>query len=247
MKAILLSMCGRFAMDDRVNEMIVEFVTAGGDPDAWKPGWAPSYNIRPTDQVPILLETLADRQDPESAIVRRAELAQWWLAPSFAKELKSRHPMFNARSETAAELVSFRASVKNKRAIVPASGYYESKTVGTAKTPHFIQAPEGLLYFAGLYSWWPDPTKDAGDPSRWHLTTTILTRAAVGDVAAIHDRTPVTLPAEAIQTWIDPHTTGDQSLVDAMVDAATGVAETLEFYEIRSPITGDSVEMTQPV
>ncbi len=247
MEVILLSMCGRFAMDDRVNEMIVEFVAVGGDSNAWKPDWRPSYNIRPTDQVPILLETLADRHDPDSATLRRAELAQWWLAPSFAKELKSRHPMFNARSETAAELVSFRASVKNKRAIVPVSGYYESKTEGKTKTPHFIHAPEGLLYFAGLYSWWADPTKETDDPSRWHLTTTILTRESVGEVAAIHDRTPVTLPVEAIETWIDPRTTGDQSLVDAMVDAATGVAETLEFHEIRSPITGDALEMTQPV
>ena len=89
--------------------------------------------------------------------------------------------------------------------------------------------------------------KDGSDPSRWHLTATIMTRPAVGEIADIHDRTPVTLPFDMIDDWIDPRTVGDKTLVDAAVAAATPVAESLQFHRIASPIRGDSPEMIQPV
>ena len=243
-----LFMCGRFAMDSSVNEMITEFVEATGrPPEQWQLDWKPSYNVRPTDPVPILLETPVDRAEPLGPTIRRAELAQWWLTPPFAKQLRGRNPTFNARSETVTTLASFKGSVTKQRAVIPAIGYYETKTEGSSKNPYFIHPEDGLLYFAGLYSWWVDPTKERSDPSRWHLTTTILTRPAVGELAGIHDRTPVTLPADMVDTWIDPTTTGDQSLVDAAVAAATPVAESLQFHRIASPIRGDSPEMIRPV
>ena len=241
-------MCGRFAMDSSVNEMITEFVEATGrPPEQWQLDWKPSYNVRPTDPVPVLLETPVDRADPLGPTIRRAELAQWWLTPAFAKELKGRNPTFNARSETVTTRASFKGSVTKQRAIIPAIGYYETKTEGSSKTPYFIHPADGLLYFAGLYSWWVDPAKERSDPSRWHLTATILTRPAVGEVADIHDRTPVTLPFDMIDDWIDPQAVGDKALVDAAVAAATPVAESLEFHRIASPIRGDSPEMIQPV
>lgn len=234
-------------MDDRVNQLITEFVEeTGGEPGDWFERWRPSYNIRPTDDVPILLARPADRADPDGPIVHRAELARWWLVPSFAKQLKSPAPTFNARSETAAEKPSFRASVVSKRAVLPAIGYYETKTEGSTKTPYFIAPAHDLLYFAGLYSWWPDPAVAPDDPARWHLTATILTRAAVGEVANIHDRTPVTIPRDFVDTWIDPRTDGDAALIGAAVEAATPVAESLAFHRIASPIRGDDAAMIAP-
>ena len=52
------------------------------------------------------------------------------------------------------------------------------------------------LKFAALYSWWKNPALAEADPALWTLTTTILTRAAVGPVAEIHDRTPLILSDE---------------------------------------------------
>ena len=125
-------MCGRFAMNDAVNAMITDFVLATGrDPDEWMSSWVPSYNIRPTDSVPILLETLVDKSDPAGPTTRRAELAQWWLAPSSARSLRGSAPMFNARSETVTERPAFRGPVKRQRAIIPAAGYRsEERRVG---------------------------------------------------------------------------------------------------------------------
>ncbi len=44
-------MCGRFGMDDTVNELITEFrLATGKGPDEWTPSW----NIAPTDDIPVL-------------------------------------------------------------------------------------------------------------------------------------------------------------------------------------------------
>lgn len=51
-------MCGRFAMDDRVNAEITEFVTrTGRKPDEWAPNWESAFNIAPTEDIPILLDS----------------------------------------------------------------------------------------------------------------------------------------------------------------------------------------------
>lgn len=231
-------MCGRFAMDDETNALIEEFVAENGY--AALDGWKPSWNIKPTSLVPVLLESAKG----EGEVQRRLELARWSLVPQWAKEPKLKFPTFNARSETAAEKPTFKASVKSKRAVLPVTGYYEWKTEGKTKTPFFIHSPGERLMLAGLYTWWRPP--GSTDDAEWMLTTTILTRAAVGGVAEIHDRTPVTLPAHLVDQWLDASTVGDQGLVDEAVAAATPVSEALEYYEV-APLRGDGPELIAPL
>jgi putative SOS response-associated peptidase YedK len=234
-------MCGRFAMDKETDDMIQEFVAEGGDFRDWRPSW----NIAPTDPMPIFLESKKNDEPP----VRRLELARWSLVPSWSKELKTKVPTFNARAETAAEKPMFKASVASRRAIVPARGYYEWQTdpVTKKKTPYFIHAADGeLLGFAGLYAWWADPALSRDDPDRWHLTATILTSDAVQTLEDIHDRNPVPLPRELWDHWVDPTIVGDQALVDEAVRAALPVAEDLVFDRV-GPVTGDGPELIQPL
>ena len=83
-------MCGRFVVTESTEELIELF-----DIDqaaAELPG--PSYNVRPTEQIPIILDSVKS-----GPVVRRLESARWSLVPSFATELKSQYPTFNARSE----------------------------------------------------------------------------------------------------------------------------------------------------
>lgn len=224
-------------MDSEVNDLIEDFVADGGNIQDWRPG----YNIRPTDPVPIVVETTKT-----GALERRLELARWSLVPSWSKELKLKFPTFNARAETAAEKSMFAASVKSKRAILPASGYYEWHTEGKKKTPYFIHDPAGTIGFAGLYSWWRNPALPDDDPARWVLTATILTMDAVPHLAPIHDRNPVPLPREWWAEWLDPSVEGDHALVQAAVAASVGVAESLEYFEV-GPVTGDGPELVKPL
>ncbi len=232
-------MCGRFAIsdtppDDLVRVFDVDTVGEG------IPG--PNWNVRPTDPIPVVIES-----DKDGPVVRRLEAARWSLVPSFSKELKLPYPTFNARAEGAAKAAAFRASVAGKRALIPpADGYYEWHTVGKTKTPYFIHDLDAPIAFAGLYSWWRDPAKADDDPERWHLTATILTTDATGELAGIHDRIPVIVPPEFWSTWLDPDTKGDQSLVDAAVAASRPLVPTLEYYEV-GPVNGEGPDLVAPV
>ncbi|WP_101574966.1 SOS response-associated peptidase family protein [Brevibacterium sp. 239c] len=79
----------------------------------------------------------------------------------------------------------------------------------------------------------------------WTLTATIVTRPATGDVAELHERAPVILPSDFVDEWVDAGTEGDQSLVDAAVDASTPQLEQLEFHEV-AKLTGDGPELMKP-
>ena len=56
----------------------------------------------------------------------------------------------NARAEKVADKPRFRAAIKSRRCLIPASGYYEWMHKGKAKQPYFIHPPHGLFAFAGL-------------------------------------------------------------------------------------------------
>ena len=144
-------MCGRFAVDDKVNESITEFVElTGRRPAEWSPDWAAAYNIKPTEQIPILLDSAKTGE-------LRFERARWSLVPGWSKTLKLKIPTFNARTEGIMDKPTWRGPVKSHRAIVPATGFYEWTGERGSKTPWFMSSPDGaMLGLAGLYSWWRD-------------------------------------------------------------------------------------------
>lgn len=226
-------MCGRYTLDvtsAELGQMLEGDMTVE---------WTPSWNIKPTQRVPVFRETVSD----DGEIRRVGDIARWSLLPPWATESKLKFPTFNARSEGLAAKATWRGPIKRSRAILPASGYYEWKTDGKVKTPHYIHLPEGeLLLFAGLYSWW----KPTGSDDEWMLTATIITRPSAGAVAQLHDRAPVVLPPDFVDEWLDPATEGDQSLVDAAVSASSLQIESLQFHEV-GKISGDIPELTNPV
>jgi putative SOS response-associated peptidase YedK len=111
--------------------------------------------------------------------------------------------MFNARSETVAEKPSFRAAFAQRRCLVPASGYYEWQERTGGKQPYFIYPEDASpLAFAGLW----ETRKDSDVRT---FTFSILTTAARGDLAAIHDRQPVMLRADERDAWMDADASAD--------------------------------------
>jgi putative SOS response-associated peptidase YedK len=197
---------------------------------------APSWNIRPTQQVPIVVDTI----DAESGSqLRRLESARWSLIPSWVKGEPPTFSTFNARSEEAATKASWRDAVKAKRCLVPASGYYEWVLEDGVKVPHYIHSDQ-LLAFAGLYSWWR-----ANEADPWMLTATILTMPTVAQLAPIHDRNPVPLPEQFWNQWLNPAEVGTQALVDAAVHAAIPVAAGLKEHAV-NPLRGNGPELVMP-
>jgi putative SOS response-associated peptidase YedK len=107
--------------------------------------------------------------------------------------------MINARSEGIESKPAFREAVKSRRCVVPATGFFEWQGDRPGrKQPFAITVPEMPLFgFAGLWERWKAP--GGGEPVE---TFTIVTADANESVARIHDRMPVILPMDAIDTWL---------------------------------------------
>lgn len=171
-----------------------------------------SYNVAPTQTVPIV--RLRESGERELAAVR------WGLVPSWSKDPASGPPLFNARSETAAEKPAFRSAFRNRRCVVPVSGFYEWKKTGDSKQPYYITRADGaIMLLAGLWEHRP-PTH--AEPAVDSMT--ILTTPANTFMAELHDRMPAILEPERVAAWLNLQTPADD-LPAMLAPAPDGVLQ----------------------
>lgn len=175
------------------------------------------YNVQPTTMVPMLLFDAG-----ELALAA----ARWGLIPYWWKQEKPPKFTFNARLEEAASKPMWREPLRSGRCLLPAEGWYEWREMERAdprtgeivrtKQPHYIRRHDGRPFcFAGLMSSRAEPgTSDA------LFTCAILTAAAAGPVAEVHDRMPVVLSQDAHTEWLDP-ALKDTSKAGALARART--------------------------
>ena len=151
----------------------------------------PRYNIAPTDQVPIV------RVDPRDG-TREVFMARWGLIPFWMKE-KPKVPHINARAETVHKLPLFREAFAKRRALIPATGFFEWQLAADGgKQPwRFTRNDEEPFAFAGLWEF----ARIAGEEI---LSTTIIVGEPNPLVGAVHDRMPVMLVPEDHDRWLDP-------------------------------------------
>jgi putative SOS response-associated peptidase YedK len=149
------------------------------------------FNIAPTQEAPVI------RANAQGE--REVALARWGLVPFWAADLKVGTKMINARCEGIEAKPAFREAVRQRRCIVPATGFFEWKGEPGRKQPYAITLADRTPFaFAGLWERWK-PKDGAGEPVE---TFTIVTTDANPAVAGIHDRMPVILPFAAIDTWL---------------------------------------------
>jgi len=180
-------MCGRFVQAHDPAEYAEHFGAALAVPEAL----APSWNVAPTDSV----YAVAEHEDD-----RLLGTFRWGLIPWFAKDRKIGARNINARSETIAEKPAFRAACRDRRCLVPASGFYEwTKDEDGNRLPWYIHhADDDLLTFAGIWQTW-----DKGDEP---LTTcAIVTTGANKAMSEIHNRMPVVLSQSSSQIQAPMH------------------------------------------
>jgi putative SOS response-associated peptidase YedK len=189
----VLRMCGRYVAKRDLVGLAAEFEAE----DATGQALRPDYNIAPTDLVPVVV--LRHRSgDRGGQQVRQLRAAKWGLVPSWASDTGRAAKLINARAETVTELPAFRSAVRRRRCLVPADGWYEwaPRPDGPGRQPTYLTPRSGeVLAFAGLYEIW--------GPDRL-LTSSIVTTAALGQLAAVHDRMPLMLPRSAWSAWLDP-------------------------------------------
>jgi putative SOS response-associated peptidase YedK len=171
-------MCGRYATTRSAGDLARLFAAF----DETEGELAPDYNLAPTDPAPIVRES-SDRG-------RVVSVARWGLLPVWADNPRAGARMINARSETVATAKAFAPSFKSKRCVVPADGWFEWVVLDGKKFPHFMTVPEGFA-FAGLWA-----------VGKFGLSCSIITTAAVGELARVHDRMPLLLEADGWERWL---------------------------------------------
>ena len=208
-------MCGRFALTTTPHKIEELFALIEID------DFPPRYNIAPTQ--PILAILAGHGRAPGSNLPdRRALLVRWGLIPAWAKDPKNLPLFFNARSETAAEKAAFRAAMRHRRALIPASGFYEWRREGKSRQAYWVRPNNGgIVAFGGLMETYAEPGGSEID------TAAILTTAASADVEHIHDRMPVVIPPEHFARWLDCRTLEPRDVADLMQAADPGMFEAI--------------------
>ena len=180
-------MCGRFSLTAEPDELARLFdLPELGD-------FPPRYNIAPTQ--PILTVGVGP------AGTRQATLVRWGLIPQWVKDPSAFTLLINARSETAATKASFRAAMRHRRVLVPASGFYEwhrPEDRRQPRQPYWITPSQpGPIAFAGLVETWMGPDGSEMD------TGCILTTESNARIGNIHHRMLVVVRPGDFDRWLD--------------------------------------------
>ncbi len=184
-------MCGRYTLAADPQAIADQF---GIEPPA---RFAPRYSIAPTQ--PVLIVQEADER-------RVAHLVRWGLIPSWAKDAKIGNRLINARAETVAEKPAFRAALRRRRCLVPASGYYEWAAGPRGKQPWYVHAADGnCLALAGIWEHWEHDGAVIE-------SCAIITCAANARLATVHDRMPVVIARPDYARWLAPERAGPAPL-----------------------------------
>jgi putative SOS response-associated peptidase YedK len=193
--------------------------------------WKREYNIPPREMAPAILEAHGKR---------RLTAGLWSLLGPWAESLEKANQTstFNAKAETLTDRPAYRNAFLKRRCVVPAEAFYEWVGPKKERQPLNIARKDGkLLSMAGLFNYW----KPANSQGRPMLTFTIVTTAPSRWMARIHNRMPVILQDDQIETWLDP-TVSDRQRLDELLKAPP--EDFLDCYAISRQI--NSVKFDEP-
>ena len=183
-------MCGRFTQSDKTLpglDLVVPEEAVDRETRATR------YNGAPSQDFWVI------RRHPKTGLYHR-DLLRWGLIPYWCKDANGGRKPINARSETVANLASYRDAYAKRRCIVPVDNFFEWRKTTPPKQPFAIGMADGSAFgLAGIWENWKDPA--SGEFIR---TFCILTCPANELITGIHDRMPVILPPDAYHRWLSP-------------------------------------------
>lgn len=177
-------MCGRIVNTMPVDAMARLFAAVPGND---LPAGA-RYNVCPTEPLAVAVS---------EAGTRRLRAMRWGFLPHWYKSPTDGPLLINARAETIAEKPAFRAAARQRRCLVPVTGFYEwTKSPEGARLPWFIHPTDGgPMVLAAIWQDWE------GGGERL-ASVAIVTCAAGGGMERLHHRMPVILGAQDWPKWL---------------------------------------------
>src|SRR4051794_38230986 len=116
-------MCGRYGLN-HPHPVLADWYRASSMPEL-----KPRYNIARTMDILVMRDT---GNGPGGSMMR------WGFIPYWARKMQKLPVLNNARAETVAQKPMFRQSFRQRRCLIPATGFFEWKTEGTLTQPYFI-------------------------------------------------------------------------------------------------------------
>jgi putative SOS response-associated peptidase YedK len=209
-------MCGRASLTASPEELVEAFDLASA------PAVAPRYNIAPTE--PMLVVRAGGAGEREAALVR------WGLLRPGSEDAKA---PINLPIEHAAR-GAMRRTLRERRCVIPLTGFYEWKRAGKARQPYNVRRKDGKVFgVAGLWD-----RLEGGDRDDLE-SCLILTTGANGVVRSIHDRMPVILDPASYARWLSSPAEGGPELMAAFQELS---GDLLESYPVSSLVNKAGIE-----
>jgi putative SOS response-associated peptidase YedK len=201
-------MCGRARLSSDVSEIKVAFRIP---PERPAPNFAASWNVAPTDPLPVV------GYDPKKQ-QRGLSVMRWGLVPFWAKDIKVGFANINAKAEGIEKKPAFREAFRQRRCLVPVDNFYEWQKTATGKQPYAIGLKDGgLMALAGLWENWRDPS--SGERVRSFAIVTTEPNELCAD---LHNRMPVVLAPEAWPPWLGEEPADEAQLKSLLVPYPSG-------------------------
>ena len=170
------------------------------------------------------------------------DLLKWGLTPSWSKDPSIGNHMINARSETVDQKPSFKNSLKHRRCIVPANGFYEWQDVDGKKHPLYIKLKDDrLMMFAGIWDHWKNPDGNVIE------SFSILTTSSNELIQPLHDRMPVILDPQYKDIWLDNQVTDPEQLKPLFKPYHSDLMEMYQVSDLVNSPRNDRPECIQPI
>jgi putative SOS response-associated peptidase YedK len=178
-------MCGRFLLNATPEEVRALFGFFESDP------FPARYNIAPTQPVGVVRIAGGER---------RFSFMRWGLVPYWVADPSTYTLLVNARAESLLERPAFGDAFRERRCLVPASGFYEWGPGRFRNRQPYWMRPrsEAIVAFAGIYETWTGPDGKMID------SVCIVTVPANAETRPIHDRMPAVVSPEDFDAWLTP-------------------------------------------
>ena len=165
-------MCNRYALSKKQERLIIQ------EYGSLELFFSERYNIAPTDAAPVVLL--------ENGKLVCKEM-RWGFKPRWSKGT-----LTNAKFETLDQKPTFKNAFASRRALIPATGFYEWTDFQRRKQPILFSLPGNrLFFFAALWS-----TKEPEG------NFVIITVPPSEQVREVHDRMPLILAEKDYAAWL---------------------------------------------
>lgn len=185
----------------------------------------PRYNVCPTQAVHTVVS-----EDG----TRRLRSMRWGFLPHWYKTPTDGPLLINARAETVAEKPAFRKACRERRCLIPATGFFEwTKDKEGNRLPwHIYRADGEPIAFAGIWQSWEQDKQAL-------VSCAIVTTSANENMKKVHHRMPVSIEPDDWPLWLGEGGAGAARLMKPSGD------ETFAFHRVDRAVNSNRAQGPQ--